>query len=77
MSVALRRKPRLFTLHIRCDNCLRESARRLEVAPVDDAPSDVDELVESGLIGTLRFNCICAGLVGQIIGISQERDYGL
>ncbi len=77
MTVALRRRPRLFTLHIRCDNCLRESARTIEVPPVDDAPCDVDELVESGFISALRFNCVCAGLVGQIIGISQERSYGL
>ncbi len=77
MTVALRRTPRLFTLHIRCDNCMRESAQSVEVPPVDDAPCDVDELVESGFISTLRFNCVCSGLVGQIIGVSQERSYGL
>lgn len=77
MTVALRCKPKFFTLHIRCDNCLRESSRTVEVPAVDDAPCDVDELVESGFLGELRFNCVCAGLVGQIIGISQERSYGL
>ncbi|RVL61042.1 hypothetical protein [Sinorhizobium meliloti] len=77
MSVALRHMPRVFTLHIRCDNCLRESSRTVEVPAVDDAPCDVDELMESGFLGALRFNCVCAGVVGQIIGISQERSYGL
>jgi hypothetical protein len=77
MTVALRRQPRFLTLHARCDNCLREAVRTIEVPPVDDAPCDVEELMESGFLGTLSFHCACSGRVGQIIGVGQERSYGL
>ncbi len=78
MSVALRHKPRVFNLHLRCSNCLRESERRIDVPAVDDAPEDIDELIESGLLGEMRFHCMdCQCLVGNIIGIGQEKNYDL
>ncbi|OMQ44949.1 hypothetical protein BKP54_11205 [Ensifer sp. 1H6] len=76
MSVALRYQPRIFVLHVRCENCVRETSRVVEVPPVDDAPCDVDELVESGVLSSLTYCCTqCDCRIGQIIGVSQERSY--
>ncbi|OCP05019.1 MULTISPECIES: hypothetical protein [unclassified Ensifer] len=76
MTVALRHKPRIFALHIRCDNCLREVSRAIEVPAVDDAPCDADELAESGFMDTLGFRCRhCDCQIGRVIGVSQERSY--
>lgn len=76
MTVALRHKPRVFGLHIRCDNCLRETSRVIEIPPVDDAPCDADELAESGFLDSLGYRCRhCDCQVGRVIGVSQEKNY--
>lgn len=60
---------RKFELQIRCENCRRETARHVSVPDVDDAPSDVDELVESGFLASLRFSCVnCESAIGRLVG---------
>lgn len=64
-------KYRCFELHIRCDNCLRETARQIEVPPGDNSPQDADDLIESGFLANLSFSCAaCDGIIGQLFGIS-------
>lgn len=62
-----------FELVIRCDNCMRESVRRLNVPDVDDAPSDVDELLDSALLAHIGYGCMrCHGVIGQVTGIRKQ-----
>ncbi|CDN52510.1 Hypothetical protein RG1141_CH01450 [Neorhizobium galegae bv. officinalis bv. officinalis str. HAMBI 1141] len=75
MQMEMSREVRIFELHIRCENCLRESLRAVEVPNVDDAPSDEDELMESGFLGSLRFSCRrCEGTIGRLFGVSRRRS---
>lgn len=72
MGLALRRDYRSFHLHIRCENCLRETMRVIEVPPGDGSPDDADELIESGFLGNMNFCCShCDCVIGQLFGISQ------
>ncbi len=72
MGLALRRTYRAFSLHIRCENCLRETTRLLSVPPGDDAPDDVDELMGSGFLSSMSFRCShCDCVIGQLFGISD------
>lgn len=58
---------RAYELSIRCENCYRETARVIEVPRVDDAPSDVDEFLESAILGNLTFKCQhCDSRIGML-----------
>jgi hypothetical protein len=66
-----------FTLHIRCENCMRESTRDVELPFGDDVPRDPEELTESAFLGSLTFNCRpCGGVIGQLIGIEGGYENG-
>lgn len=70
MQLAYSKPAMAFELHIRCENCTRESVRLLEVPDVDDAPQDVEELAESGLLSGLRFCCArCEGVIGRLFAV--------
>jgi hypothetical protein len=69
--LALKPKYRTFTLFIRCENCLRETMRDLNVPPGDDAPSDADELIDSGFLNNLSFCCgHCDSAIGRLVGVN-------
>jgi hypothetical protein len=71
MKLAVKEYYRLFTLHIRCENCLRETTRLLDIPPGDDAPQDTDELLESGFLSGMQFCCnSCESQIGRLFGIS-------
>jgi hypothetical protein len=71
MGLALRKFYRTFSLHIRCENCLRETTRILDVPPGDDSPLSADELIESGFLRNMTFACAhCDSAIGQLFGIS-------
>ncbi|OCJ05285.1 hypothetical protein A6U87_14875 [Rhizobium sp. AC44/96] len=77
MGLALLKQARQFTLHIRCDNCLRESERVVEMPIGDDVPRDADELIESVFLERLPFRCHpCGGVIGRLFGIRGENAYG-
>ncbi len=60
-----------FTLHIRCENCMRESERGLTVPVCADMPTDADELIQSALLSDMRFCCIhCQSVIGQLLDIT-------
>lgn len=70
MQLAYSKPSSAFELHIRCENCSRESVRLLEVPDVDDAPQDVEDLAESGLLSGLRFCCArCECVIGRLFAV--------
>lgn len=63
-----------FRLHLRCDNCIKESIRTLDVPEADDAPCDIDELLDSAFLQSQRFSCdACETPIALIAGIRQIR----
>ncbi|MBB3234400.1 hypothetical protein FHS20_001240 [Phyllobacterium endophyticum] len=73
MGFALEECNRVFALHVRCVNCIRESVK--EIFGGQGGPSDVDELIESGLIEQVRFECVhCESAIGQLVAITCESD---
>ena len=63
-----------FRLHLRCEHCLLESRMVLEVPAVEDAPTDIDELLESAFLGRQSFMCAgCDTSIGIIAGVAQLR----
>jgi hypothetical protein len=70
--LALRESYRTFSLFIRCESCLRESIKVIEVPPGDDSPADEDELLESGFLSNLAFKCSqCESPIGRLFGMNQ------
>lgn len=66
---------RQFKLFMRCAGCNRETMRVLRVPPADDAPSDIDELLESALLQRQRFACPrCQGNVASLTGVSKVSE---
>lgn len=64
-----------FKLFIRCCDCLAVSSKRLDVPDFDDAPTSVDELVESAFLADVRFGCQrCDSSIGEIVGINQMEE---
>lgn len=59
-----------FELHIRCDNCMRESMKVVNVPHVDDAPCDPEDLIDSAFLQTIPYRCRqCQGLIGRLFKI--------
>ena len=70
MGLALEKSNRIFTLHIRCSNCLKESAK--EIFGGEGGPSDVEELIDSNQINQVRFSCSqCESVIGQLVAVTQ------
>jgi hypothetical protein len=65
-----------FTLHIRCENCMRDSERAVELPIGDDVPRDAEELIESAFLGQLTFRCQpCGCVIGRLVGITGVNAY--
>jgi hypothetical protein len=63
-----------FRLHLRCDGCLVDSERFVDVPAVEDAPTSVDELVASGFLDRQRFQCKgCESPIATLVGVTQSR----
>ena len=61
-----------FAIHLMCTNCLRRKVQTLVVPAVDDAPTCVEELVDSQALTSMKFSCqACESVIGQIIAIKQ------
>lgn len=61
-----------FKLFLMCSNCLRKSTKIIDIPHEDDAPTDVDDLVYSGVMQTLRFQCMqCESVIAEVVGIDQ------
>lgn len=70
MQLAYSRPSVAFELHIRCENCFRETVHILEVPGADEAPQDAEDLAESGLLSNLRYCCArCESLIGRLFAV--------
>lgn len=60
-----------FKLHYRCTNCQRNVFKRLDVPDVDDAPYDVEELLDSAFLQNVRYTCDgCESFIGRLIAVT-------
>lgn len=77
MGLAVLKSAAPFTLHIRCENCLRPSEKVVEVPIGDDAPRDADELIDSVYLESIPFRCQpCGSVIGRLVGITGGNSYG-
>lgn len=77
MGLAAVQESSPFTLQIRCENCLRESEREVEMPVGEGVPRDAEELIESVFLEKLPFRCRpCGGVIGRLVGISGGCSYG-
>ncbi|GGE18424.1 hypothetical protein GCM10011390_42000 [Aureimonas endophytica] len=61
-----------FRLHLVCANCLEKREQYLGITEGDDAPMDIDDLMESGVLAATPFQCkACEGIIGELVGITQ------
>lgn len=71
MGLAMMKSQPPLRLHIRCENCLRESSRALEVPAGAELPEDMYELAESGYLNNVPFFCAhCESSIGKLFAIS-------
>jgi hypothetical protein len=64
---------RSFKLHIKCGNCRHDSAKVLQIPEVDDAPQDVDELLDSGCMQQIGFECTrCGSQIGRLVAVTKS-----
>lgn len=61
-----------FQLKIRCFNCKMDTAHRLDVPAVEDAPTCLDDLLESQFLAEQKFACkACEMPIGIIVGAAD------
>jgi hypothetical protein len=71
MGLAMMKSQPPLRLHIRCENCLRESSRLLEAPQGVDLPDDPYELAEGGYLNSVPFFCVgCESTIGKLFAIS-------
>ncbi|MBS9476202.1 hypothetical protein [Ancylobacter radicis] len=63
-----------FRLHLRCEQCVTECKRILDVPRADDAPTDIEELLESAFLRRQNFICgVCESPIGVIAAVAKLR----
>lgn len=63
-----------FKVHARCLSCLRESTSTVDIPAVDDAPTTVEEFLESAALSTMRFQCAgCDSPIAAVVGVTTFR----
>lgn len=76
MALALMRSQPPLRLHIRCENCLRESSKLLEVPAEVDLPDDARDLAAEGHLDNVAFYCVhCDSSIGKLFAISGGKGY--
>lgn len=71
MGVAALEYKASFELHIRCENCMRESVKTVDVPDVDEAPIDPEDLVDSAFLQSIPYSCRpCGGVIGRLFKIA-------
>ncbi|AZO77744.1 MULTISPECIES: hypothetical protein [unclassified Bosea (in: a-proteobacteria)] len=61
-----------FKLHLQCENCRRNTSHMLDVPEADDAPRDIEELLESAFLQAQSFFCAaCESAIGTIVGVNR------
>lgn len=63
-----------FRLHLRCEQCVTECKRILDVPLADDAPTDIEDLLESAFLQRQSFVCsVCECPIGVIAAVAKLR----
>lgn len=76
MGLAALKSSAWFTLHIRCENCMRDSQKVVQMPVGDEVPRDAEELIESVFLENLPFRCQpCGGVIGRLVGIEGGESY--
>jgi Zn finger protein HypA/HybF involved in hydrogenase expression len=61
-----------FHLNMRCDNCRQVVGTVLNVPDVEDAPTEVDDLLHSELLHGMKFKCSkCESPTAIVIGVKH------
>lgn len=77
MGYAVLKSHAPFELHIRCQNCERESVSVLDVPMGDNMPRDPDELLDSVFLETVPYRCRhCDSVIGRLFAITGGRHHG-
>lgn len=64
-----------FIVHLRCANCLKDSVRRLDVPEAEEAPTSIDELLESNYLAEQRYACTrCDSAIATVTGVQVARE---
>ena len=64
-----------FRAQYRCLNCEKNTVRMICVPDVEEAPRDIDELLESAFFQNLSYRCdVCEGAIGTLIALKQIHD---
>jgi len=62
-----------FTMRLRCHNCHHMTKRVIESPDLEDAPSCVEELLESAWLQRQNFGCAeCDNTIATLIAVKQE-----
>lgn len=62
--------PVAFKVYVRCTNCQRDYGNLLCPPDVEDAPTDIDELLESNFLQSQRFVCeTCESAIAEVTGV--------
>jgi hypothetical protein len=60
-------------LHIRCENCTRESTKKVDVPAADDAPIDPEDLIDCAFLQSIAYQCRpCGGVIGRLFRIEMD-----
>jgi hypothetical protein len=71
MGLALEKSGRMFGLHTRCVNCLKDTTIEIFM-PYTEGAIDAVDLAESAALGNVPFSCArCGGVIGQIVGVTK------
>lgn len=67
-----------FKVYVRCLNCQKDYGTTLCPPAADDAPRDIDELLESNFLSSQRFSCSdCESPIATVTGVKELRDGAL
>jgi hypothetical protein len=64
-------------MHMRCANCVRPVTQTVSVPRVEDAPSTVDEFLESAALSSVPFHCRqCESTSGILVAVTLDGEDG-
>lgn len=62
-----------FIVRLRCHNCLKTTTRAIESPDLEDAPCNVEELLESAWLQRQSFACgECENPIATLVSVKQE-----
>lgn len=62
-----------FLMRLRCHNCHHMTARTIESPDIEDAPTCVEELLESAWLSRQNFGCAqCENTIATLISVQQQ-----